>query len=37
VRSAHAYYLVYPEENRDLPALKAFRDWLLNQVAADIT
>ncbi|MBL8265171.1 transcriptional regulator GcvA [Steroidobacter sp.] len=34
VRSAHAYHLVYPEENRDLPTLKAFRDWLLSQVAA---
>lgn len=33
VASAHAYYLVYPEEKRDLPALKTFREWLLNQVA----
>jgi hypothetical protein len=23
---------VYPEENGDLPALKAFRDWLLAEV-----
>ncbi len=32
VRSAHAYYLVHPEEKRDLPALRAFRDWLLAEV-----
>jgi DNA-binding transcriptional LysR family regulator len=31
----HAYYLVYPEEKRDLPTLKAFRDWLLNETAAE--
>jgi LysR family transcriptional regulator, glycine cleavage system transcriptional activator len=29
VRSEHAYYLVYPEEKSELPALRAFRDWLL--------
>lgn len=32
VRSTHAYHLVYPEEKRDLPALRAFREWLLAQV-----
>jgi LysR family glycine cleavage system transcriptional activator len=31
VRSTQAYYLVYPEEKKSLPALKAFRDWLLAQ------
>lgn len=34
VASAHAYYLVYPEEKRDLPALKSFREWLLAEVAS---
>jgi LysR family transcriptional regulator, glycine cleavage system transcriptional activator len=34
VVSAHSYHLVYPEENGDLPALKAFRDWLLAEVHA---
>jgi len=32
VRSHHAYYLVHPEEKADLPALRAFRDWLLTEV-----
>ena len=31
VRSDHAYYLIYPEEKKDLPALIAFRDWLLSE------
>jgi LysR family glycine cleavage system transcriptional activator len=35
VRSAHAYHLVYPEEKRELPTLKAFRDWLLEQMATE--
>lgn len=34
VRSTHAYYLVYPEQKRDLPALKAFREWLLAEIGA---
>jgi LysR family transcriptional regulator, glycine cleavage system transcriptional activator len=29
VRSDHAYYLVHPEEKSELPAVRAFRDWLL--------
>ena len=33
VASAHAYHLVYPEEKRDLPVLKSFREWLLSEVA----
>lgn len=33
VRSTQAYYFVYPEEKQALPALRAFRDWLLAQVA----
>lgn len=32
VRSTSAYYLVYPTQSRDLPALKVFRDWLLTEV-----
>lgn len=32
VRSNHAYYLVHPEEKAELPALRAFRDWLLAEV-----
>ena len=32
VRSTQAYYFVYPEEKQELPALRAFRDWLLAQV-----
>jgi LysR family glycine cleavage system transcriptional activator len=30
-RSTQAYYLVYPEEKQDVPAIIAFRDWLLSQ------
>ncbi|MBS0419924.1 MAG: transcriptional regulator GcvA [Proteobacteria bacterium] len=33
VCSNHAYYLVYPEEKADLPGVRAFRDWLLGEVA----
>lgn len=32
VKSDQAYYLVHPEEKADLPALRAFRDWLLSEV-----
>lgn len=32
VRSQHAYYLVYPQEKREFPPLRAFREWLLKQV-----
>ncbi|HEX5053413.1 MAG TPA: LysR substrate-binding domain-containing protein [Planctomycetota bacterium] len=31
VRTGKGYWLVYPERRRDLPALRAFRDWLLEQ------
>jgi LysR family glycine cleavage system transcriptional activator len=27
------YYLVYPEEKANLPAVTAFRDWLLAECA----
>jgi LysR family transcriptional regulator, glycine cleavage system transcriptional activator len=33
VRTAEAYYLHCPLEQRDLPALAAFRSWLLGEVA----
>ncbi len=29
-----AYFLVYPEENKDLPKVGAFRDWILAEAAA---
>lgn len=28
----HAFWLVYPEHKRNLPKIRAFRDWLLDQV-----
>lgn len=31
-RSGKAYWLAYPERHRDLPALAAFRRWLLQEV-----
>ena len=34
VKSAHAYYLVHPENKADLQRVTAFRDWLLGQCAA---
>lgn len=30
----HDYWLVYPEARRNLPKIRAFRDWLLAEVAA---
>ncbi|HEU4621665.1 MAG TPA: transcriptional regulator GcvA [Burkholderiaceae bacterium] len=33
VTSSYGYYLVYPEEKRNLPPLHAFRAWLLREVA----
>jgi LysR family glycine cleavage system transcriptional activator len=33
VPSRQAYFLIYPDENQDLPALRAFRDWLLAEIA----
>ena len=32
-----SYWLVYPEHKRNLPKIKAFRDWILAQVAAEAT
>ncbi|MDJ1159525.1 LysR family transcriptional regulator [Chelatococcus sp. SYSU_G07232] len=34
VTSAEAYYLVYPEEKANRPAVAAFRDWLVGECAA---
>jgi len=31
-RSQEAYWLVYPEEKAKLPAVSAFRSWLLGEV-----
>ncbi|MBW8619724.1 MAG: LysR family transcriptional regulator, partial [Hyphomicrobiales bacterium] len=33
IESQQAYWLVYPEEKKDRPAVKAFRSWLLDQCA----
>lgn len=30
------YWLVYPQERRNVPKIRAFRDWLQEQVAQDI-
>jgi LysR family glycine cleavage system transcriptional activator len=32
----HAYWLVYPEARRNVPKIRAFRDWLLAEVAASV-
>lgn len=31
MRSRHGYHLVYPEQNASNPALRALRDWLMDQ------
>lgn len=28
----HGYYLVYPESRRNVPRIRAFRDWLLAEM-----
>lgn len=33
---SYAYYLVYPEEKREMPALRAFRDWLLTETQSTV-
>jgi len=33
IESEQAYWLVYPEEKKDRPAVKAFKSWLLDQCA----
>ncbi len=32
----HAYWLVYPETRRNVPKIRAFREWLLGEVAASL-
>ena len=32
IQSAQAYFLIYPEENRDIPPLRAFRNWLIEEI-----
>ncbi|MDZ4371430.1 MAG: LysR substrate-binding domain-containing protein [Phenylobacterium sp.] len=34
VISTHAYWLVYPESSRELPAFQVFREWLLDELPA---
>ncbi|MEG1626657.1 LysR substrate-binding domain-containing protein [Pseudomonas sp.] len=34
--SARSYYLVYPPRNQALPALQAFRDWLLEKAGREL-
>ena len=31
-KSRRAYWLAYPERNKELPALAAFRDWLMKEI-----
>jgi LysR family transcriptional regulator, glycine cleavage system transcriptional activator len=33
LQSAKAYFLIYPDENQNLPSLRAFRDWLIEEIA----
>lgn len=35
LRGVERYYLVYLESRRDVPKIKAFREWLLAELAAD--
>jgi len=35
VRSSRGFWLVYPRAKRNLPKIRAFRDWLLDQIKAD--
>jgi LysR family glycine cleavage system transcriptional activator len=32
----HAYWLVYPEARRNVPKIRAFRDWLLAEIAQSV-
>ena len=32
----HAYWLVYPEARRNVPKIRAFRDWLLAEIARSL-
>ncbi|HEY4254294.1 MAG TPA: LysR substrate-binding domain-containing protein [Roseomonas sp.] len=36
LRGSEAYLLAYPEEAAEVPALRAFRDWLLSEVATRV-
>ena len=33
LQSTKAYFLIYPDENQNLPSLRAFRDWLIEEIA----
>ena len=30
----HGYWLAYPEARRNVPKVRAFREWLLSEIAA---
>jgi LysR family glycine cleavage system transcriptional activator len=30
------YWLVYPKERRNVPKIRAFREWLLREVALEV-
>jgi LysR family transcriptional regulator, glycine cleavage system transcriptional activator len=32
LQSTKAYFLIYPDENQNLPSLRAFRDWLIEEI-----
>lgn len=34
---SYAYYLVYPEEKREMPALRAFRDWVRAETQGSVS
>ena len=34
-QTAFSYYLVYPERDADSPKVKAFRDWIMAEIAID--
>lgn len=33
LQSTKAYFLIYPDENQNLPSLRAFRNWLIEEIA----
>ena len=32
----YAFWLVYPEARRNVPKIRAFRDWILKEIAASV-
>ena len=35
-RSESSFYLVYPQERQNVPKIRAFRDWILQEVGRDV-